>query len=99
MYGITCLLIDEFLCGTEYDIRNEEILVAFIQNGLTDDDLLTRKRSMYILKRIVHASCKDAGQWSKLDDFILLYETLEEKQVSKDGRCISFSAKENLSII
>ena len=83
VYAVVCLLIDELLCCNEYDIRNEEKLRWFIQNGLASDDLLTRKRAMYILKKIVDVTHEKFKEWSKLNDFILLFETLEEKQVTK----------------
>lgn len=75
--------MDEFLCGTEMDMRNMENLRGFIQIGIINDDLLTRKRAMYILKRIVDSSYNDSKEWSKLNDFIMLCETLEEKQVNQ----------------
>ena len=81
---MACLVIDEFLCGTENDIRNNGSIREFIQCGLISDNSLTRKRAMYILKRVIDApknACVDLESWMQLDDFILLFETLEEKQV------------------
>lgn len=81
-YGMACLVIDDFLCGTGNDIRFKMNLRAFIQRGLISDDALTRKRTMYILKRIIDASSIINAKIDDLGSFILLFETLEEKQVN-----------------
>ena len=78
---MACLTIDELLNGNIYDIRSEEKLRLFIQDGLANDDSLTRKRAMYLLKKIVKVSYSNFKQWTMLNDFILLFEILEEKQV------------------
>ena len=81
VYAVACLTIDELLHGSSYDIRSEEKLRSFIQDGLASDDLLTRKRAMYLLKKIVEVSHSNFKEWTMLNDFILLFEILEEKQV------------------
>ena len=81
-YGMACLVIDDFLCGTGSDIRFKLNLRAFLQCGLIKDDALTRKRTMYILKRIIDASSIINTKIDVSGSFVLLFETLEEKQVN-----------------
>ncbi len=85
-YAVMSLLLEDFFKNDQFDIREDVRFSSFVQNGLLHTDALTRKRAMFILKWVVDVSSKQKKKpgkdaWLKLDSFILLMESLEEKQV------------------
>eukprot|EP00794_Sanderia_malayensis_P020218 gene20218-22194_t len=86
-YAVISFLLKKFLGGqnSQFDIRNDKNFTCFVQNGLLHPDSLTRKRAVYILKCLVDFSAKQNEQSVipslNLNSFILLMETLEEKQL------------------
>ena len=125
-YGITCAMIDKFLPNETnqgpcaFDLRREMQFWKFIQQGMTHLDPLSRKRCMYVFKRILDTTSKERIEitvkeqdgicplfwwnnkssrvlWEKWKSFILLMESLEEKQVSQ-GSFYSLSGSPMLSL-
>lgn len=102
-YTILCGLADFFFIPDDYSLFHKAAFWEIIQKGLVLNEPLTRKRSMYLLKRALDLLDKqpcdllvqsEKGNhifyWSsdKKDslisiwhDFVLLMETLDEKQV------------------
>jgi hypothetical protein len=80
--------LQEFTSNHELFGQNSELLkFNFIQNctgwtliirGLLHPDNLTRKRSLYLLKRLVDHLNLDTKLWDK---YFLILETVDEKQV------------------
>lgn len=102
-YAILCGLADFFFSPDNYSLFHKAMFWEIIQKGLVLNEPLTRKRSMYLLKRGLDLLDKEPCDllvqskkgnhifyWSsdKKDslisiwhDFVLLMETLDEKQV------------------
>jgi len=102
-YAILCGLVDFFFSPDNYSLFQQADFWEIIQQGLVLNEPLTRKRSMYLLKRaldlldkqpcdllvlsekgsrIFYWSCdKKDSLMSIWRDYVLLMETLDEKQV------------------
>lgn len=103
-FAILCGLAD-FFCspGNSYNLFDKPEFWEMIQNGIVLNEPLSRKRSMYLLKRSLDVLDKQLGDLSVVSkkgnrifywaftnkdslrslwqDFVLIMETLDEKQV------------------
>lgn len=103
-FAILCGLAD-FFCspGNSYNLFDKPEFWEMIQNGIVLNEPLSRKRSMYLLKRSLDVLDKQLGDlsvvskkgnrifyWASTNkdslmslwqDFVLIMETLDEKQV------------------
>lgn len=103
-FAILCGLAD-FFCspGNSYNLFDKPEFWEMIQNGIVFNEPLSRKRSMYLLKRSLDVLDKQLGDlsvvskkgnrlfyWASTNknslrslwqDFVLIMETLDEKQV------------------
>lgn len=103
-FAILCGLAD-FFCspGNSYNLFDKPEFWEMIQNGIVLNEPLSRKRSMYLLKRSLDVLDKQLGDlsvvskkgnrifyWASMNkdslrslwqDFVLIMETLDEKQV------------------
>lgn len=102
-YTILCGLADFFSSPDNYSLFHQAEFWEIIQQGLVLNEPLTRKRSMYLLKRALDlldkqpcdllvlsekgchifywSSDKKESLMSIWHDYVLLMETLDEKQV------------------
>ncbi len=67
-----------FSNNLKHSVLQETWFHDAIQNGLSNPAALNRKRSQYLLKRFVDATDENVGLFN---DFFLVMETLEEKQM------------------
>lgn len=103
-FAILCGLAD-FFCspGNSYNLFDKPEFWEMIQNGIVLNEPLSRKRSVYLLKRSLDVLDKQLGDlsvvskkgnrifyWASTNkdslrslwqDFVLIMETLDEKQV------------------
>ena len=103
-FAILCGLAD-FFCspGNSYNLFDKPEFWEMIQNGIVLNEPLSRKRSMYLLKRSLDVLDKQSSDLSVVSkkgnrifywasrnknslrslwqDFVLIMETLDEKQV------------------
>lgn len=102
-YAIICGLADFFFSPGNYNLFDEAEFWEIVQKGLVSNEPLTRKRTTYLLKRVLDMLDKQPcdllvmsekgsyiffwcseeksslrGIWQ---DYVLLMETLDEKQV------------------